>query len=442
MKIEKDVLDRIIPSAEEQGRIEAAVTDLMGRVNGIIRDRNLPIQPILVGSIAKGTHLTDPDIDLFLRFPSDVAKEEIGRIDKAIGREILNNPVERYAQHAYISGKWQGFKTDLVPCYDVPSGRGKISAVDRTPFHTEYIRKHLREKQKNEVRLLKCFSNGIGVYGAEAKIQGFSGYLCELLILKFASFSNLLAKAKKWKPPVECWLERKSEKQFDDEFVFVDPVDPGRNVASPVSPEKLELFIDACKAYKKKPDERLFFPKKLEPWDDKAMKQEIKDHPGLILVELPALDVVDDVLWPQLRKTGVSVSDVLEREGFAPCKLSLDAQDDMNLIIVDCRVEKLPSSYIHIGPPAKSPQAPNFLERWKGNKLSEPAVKKGRWQVEVARKERTPAEVLKKQFKEVRLGKGFRQAKKPIIVAGEGLLQKKYRRALTAHLDERKPWKR
>lgn len=228
MKIEKDVLDRIIPSAEEQGRIEAAVTDLMGRVNGIIRDRNLPIQPILVGSIAKGTHLTDPDIDLFLRFPSDVAKEEIGRIDKAIGREILNNPVERYAQHAYISGKWQGFKTDLVPCYDVPSGRGKISAVDRTPFHTEYIRKHLREKQKNEVRLLKCFSNGIGVYGAEAKIQGFSGYLCELLILKFASFSNLLAKAKKWKPPVECWLERKSEKQFDDEFVFVDPVDPGR----------------------------------------------------------------------------------------------------------------------------------------------------------------------------------------------------------------------
>lgn len=172
------------------------------------------------------------------------------------------------------------------------------------------------------------------------------------------------------------------------------------------------------------------------------MKQEIKDHPGLILVELPALDVVDDVLWPQLRKTGVSVSDVLEREGFAPCKLSLDAQDDMNLIIVDCRVEKLPSSYIHIGPPAKSPQAPNFLERWKGNKLSEPAVKKGRWQVEVARKERTPAEVLKKQFKEVRLGKGFRQAKKPIIVAGEGLLQKKYRRALTAHLDERKPWKR
>ena len=29
---------------------------------------------------------------------------------------------------------------------------------------------------------------GIGVYGAEIKVGGFSGYLCELLVMKYGGF--------------------------------------------------------------------------------------------------------------------------------------------------------------------------------------------------------------------------------------------------------------
>jgi tRNA nucleotidyltransferase (CCA-adding enzyme) len=43
-----------------------------------------------------------------------------------------------------------------------------------------------------EVRLLKKFMKGTGVYGAEIKIGGFSGYLCELLILKYRSFAQTI----------------------------------------------------------------------------------------------------------------------------------------------------------------------------------------------------------------------------------------------------------
>ena len=442
MKVEEKVLGKITPSAEEQRRIGKAVAELTERVGGIIEERSLPITPILVGSIAKGTHLTNPDIDLFLMFPPTVPKEEIGRIDKGIGREILDKPEERYAEHAYISGYWQGFKTDLVPCYKVSSGKGRISAVDRTPFHTEYVIEHLGEGQRDQVRLLKQFAKGIGVYGAEAKTQGFSGYLCEILILKFGSFGELLSHAKRWKPPVDLWIEVAASKKFDEEFVFVDPVDPSRNVASPVSPLNLRLFSDACKAYEKEPDERFFFPKAQALLSDAGLKEALGKSLCTVLIELPALGVVDDVLWPQLRKTGVSVRDILEREGFSPSKLSLAADGDMSIIIVDCGTAELPESYIHTGPPANSPEVENFLAKWKGRGNSEPVVKKGKWQVEVGRKERSPVEVLEKQFGEVRLGKGFRKSGRTAIVSGAGLMEKSYRKALTAHLEKRMPWER
>jgi tRNA nucleotidyltransferase (CCA-adding enzyme) len=442
MDIEKGVLERIVPAADEQRRIDRAVAELTSRVKKIARERGLPYEPVLVGSIAKGTHLTDPDIDLFLRFPPDVAKEDIGRIDKQIGREILERPEERYAEHAYISGIWQGFKTDLVPCYAVTSGRGRISAVDRTPFHTEYVQKHLRSEQQNEVRLLKRFAKGAGAYGAEARTQGFSGYLCELLILKFENFAKLVASARKLKAPVELWIEDKASKKFDEGFVFVDPVDPARNVASPVSPDTLQLFVEACRGYYREPSERYFFPKEREPFDDATAKREIEVHPGTVLVELPELGVVDDILWPQLRKTGVSIQEILGREGFAPRKLTFEADAERNLILVDCETAELQATFIHTGPPEKSPQAANFLEKWKGKGVKEPAVRKGRWQVEVSRKQRTPAAFLAKQLRDVRLGKGFKRIDELTVVSGQKLLQKKYRKALTKHFDERRPWER
>jgi tRNA nucleotidyltransferase (CCA-adding enzyme) len=441
-KIVEKVLEKIVPNAEEQRRIDRAVDELTGKVEDMIEARDIPAMPILVGSIAKGTHLTNPDIDLFLMFPPSVPKEEIGRIDKEIGRKLLDKPEERYAEHAYISGIWQGFKTDLVPCYRVASGKGRISAVDRTPFHTEYVKEHLEDRRRDDVRLLKQFAKGVGVYGAEAKTQGFSGYLCELLILKYGSFDELVSHARKWKLPLDLWLERRPTKKFDEKFVFVDPVDPGRNVASPVSQANLELFAEACGAYDAEPDERFFFPRELKPWDDGEMMIEIGKHQGTVLVQLPPLDVVDDVLWPQLRKTGVSVRDILEREGFSPGKLTLHADPKMCLMIIDCATAELPASYIHKGPPADSPEEPNFLAKWKRKGGSEPVVRKCRWEVEVARNERTPAEVLGKQFGEVRLGKGFRRTDRPVIVSGQGLAKNVYRLPLTRHLDARRPWER
>jgi len=442
MDIETKVLKRILPSSEEQKRIDDAVSELFGSLKSIARKRDLPFEPLLVGSIAKGTHLTDPDIDMFLRFPTDISVERMGKIDKDIGRELLDNPEERYAEHAYISGFWHGFRTDLVPCYDVPSGKGRISAVDRTPFHTEYVRKNLRDNQKNDVRLLKRFLKGVGIYGAEARIQGFSGYLSEILVIKFGDFGSVIKAGSKWKLPVHLSLEEKASRKFDEAFVFVDPVDPGRNVASPVSAENARLFIDACRSYLRNPKLGFFFPKKREMLTDDRLRTLLSKKKGTLLVNLPHIDVVEDVLWPQLRKTGVSVFEILEREGFSPSKLTLDSDAKGSYIVISCDVEELPRTYIHFGPPANSPEAERFRSKWATRGVSPPVIRKGRWQVEVEREARTLSDVLLMSFPSVRLGKGFRKMKMPVIVSGDSLLNRKYRKTLTKHFDERRPWER
>ena len=99
--------------------------------------------------------------------------------------------IERFAEHPYLQLIVEGYRVDIVPCYNAKPGEWQ-SATDRTPYHTDYIKKHLDAGLRGEVRLLKRFMQGTGVYGAEIKVGGFSGYLCELLIMKYGSFAGTM----------------------------------------------------------------------------------------------------------------------------------------------------------------------------------------------------------------------------------------------------------
>src|SRR5206468_712277 len=105
---------------------------------------------------------------------------------------------------------------------------------------------------------------GIGVYGAEAKVLGFSGYLCELLILKYASFRGVLDSSLSWRPGTVIVLEGPPARTFPEPLIVVDPVDPNRNVASAVGIEQLATFVHAAREYLAAPSERFFFPRPLK----------------------------------------------------------------------------------------------------------------------------------------------------------------------------------
>ena len=101
---------------------------------------------------------------------------------------------------------------------------------------------------------------GTGVYGAEIKVGGFSGYLCELLIMKYGSFAQTIEAFAHYNQRVivdieNFYADRENELSllFPEPLVIVDPVDKGRNVASAVQPQKLYDFIGAARAFLKKP---------------------------------------------------------------------------------------------------------------------------------------------------------------------------------------------
>ena len=250
--IERAVLERVTPKKEYKKQIETIVKEIKIKVNQEIKKRNLPVTIELVGSIAKDTFLKDNlDIDIFIKFPTIFKKEKIGESALSIGRAFLENTEESYAEHPYIRGQYKDYKVEIVPCYKIEKASQKLSAVDRTPLHTRYVKENLPEKNKPDVLLFKQFLRGIGCYGAEAEIEGFSGYLCEILIIKYGDFNNLIKNAVNWKVGKKISFTKDKFPNFDSPLTFIDPVDTNRNVASAISKAKFVFFIKACREYLK-----------------------------------------------------------------------------------------------------------------------------------------------------------------------------------------------
>src|SRR3989449_473357 len=193
------VLARIRPTPDEEARIEKLVREILDRLRSTLRSKGWEAKPFLAGSVAKGTHLTGTEIDVFVAFPPDLPRADLEERGLALGK-ILEKGTHRYAEHPYTRGWYGGFEVEIVPCYRITDATQRMSAVDRTPLHVDYVLGRVKEGQTDEIRLLKAWAEGIGVYGAEAKILGFSGYLCELLVLKYGTFRGVLEASLSWRP--------------------------------------------------------------------------------------------------------------------------------------------------------------------------------------------------------------------------------------------------
>jgi tRNA nucleotidyltransferase (CCA-adding enzyme) len=441
MSVESEVLKSIKPTPAQDKKVSATVAELTKKVVEISRKLDTYVETMLVGSVAKGTNLKDPDIDLFMLFPESTELEELKEKGLAIGRKILGGK-EHYAQHPYVRGMFKGFQVDLVPCFRIRDTRKKMSAVDRTPFHTEFVKKNLKKGQADEVRLLKRFMKGAESYGAEAKVQGFSGYLCELLVMRFGGFRPVLEAASQWKVGEVLFLPGYEGKEFSEPLTFVDPVDSSRNVASAVSAETLLRFVLASREYLKAPDAKFFFPAESAPWDsEKVLKAAGKRLDNVVSVTFPRLDLIDDVVYPQLRKSLVNIAALLERADFEVEKTSIHV-DDLTHLTIELSSISLPKERKHRGPPVNSENVTDFLAKWDSLGISKPYIESGRWYVTVRREFERADELLKAKLAQVPLGKDVKAQGRFDVVGGKDLLTKKHLGALTRHFDERMPWER
>lgn len=396
---------------------------------------------ILVGSVAKGTYLRDPDIDIFLRFPKEIKKDMLKRLGLEIGKAIIPDGFAKYAEHPYWHGTYEGFEVDIVPCYRITSPDEKMSAVDRTPFHTEYVKRNLKEWQKDEVRLLKTFLKGIGAYGAEAKVQGFSGYMTELLILKYGDFISTLKNVANWRKKVYLHLEDEGE-NFRDPVVFIDPVDPHRNAASAVSEEKKSLFIYASQRYLEEPSIKFFFPEKIKPLNrEKILKLVEERGTYFYVISFPRPDMVEDNLYPQMRRTLEIFVDILR--DFHPVNSLYQVTSSHVHFIIELERDLLPNVKKHCGPPVWHENSKNFLSRWRGKALRGPYIVRYRWFADILRNERSVKEVLEKRISNYKLGKYFENNKgKMVIDKMENVIDELNMESLTEFLMFKFPWER
>jgi len=442
MAIIEDVIEKVSPSAVDRRRVQKAIDGVLTKVRSHARNAPYRLEVKLVGSAAKDTYVFPPDLDVFILFPPHVSRSELEKHGLGIGRNVLGGE-ERYAEHPYIHGKFKGFEVDIVPCYAIDNPSELRSAVDRTPFHTDYIMSHLQPEQHDQVRLLKQFMKGIDAYSAEAKVQGFSGYLVELLILRYGDFESVLRAGKDWKEGMSLSLSEGVDRKFTSPMTFYDPVDRERNVASALSLQNMAIFIRASNEFLNNPDMRFFFPSPRSDWSRSRISREMRKRgTRLVMVQLAKPNLTDDNLYPQVRKTLDGMQSTLDSAGFIVLDRCFSIRKSRLDLVMELQTDRLPAAMKHMGPPVTNERSAQFVEKWRKVAMVRPYIENGRWVTITRRPYDNAKQLLINELCKAGLGSDMKGLRGMRVLSHAQLMKSGPQSSITALLDKTAPWER
>jgi len=410
-RICKEVIERTRPDEVEMAIVKDVTDRIINMINQKALEQGIEAHAISVGSTARNTWVHDEtDLDIFIMFPEEVSEEDLKEKGLALAKSISDRYEERYASHPYIHAYFYDvegrteYEADLVPCFAVKDASALKSAVDRTPFHKEYIIERMPGLE-DDVLLLKQFMMCLDIYGSELRRKGFSGYLCELLILNYSSFVELLINASRWSHGERIDIEGEGKYKGEDPLIVIDPVDRNRNVAAAVSEYSFCRFIDAAREFMAHPQMKFFLPREADTMSaDEFAKQVKKRGTEFVMVLFEAPDVVEDILFPQLRKAEESVTNLIQRTGFEVYRSDVAVEGDKAFLLFELLVWTLPRLKKHVGPPVTSKY---HSEQFKN--IYAPThrifIEDGRYVVEVERRYTDVVSLLKNELRSCSLGK-------------------------------------
>lgn len=410
-EIVAQVLKKVVPSVRERQQTLQFAQELTQQLAERLPGAGIPAEVQVQGSIAKDTWLSgDKDIDMFIALPRSLGQKIFPKVLDVAKSLAGENWIEAYAEHPYIKAQIGTYTIDFVPCFSIAKAEDAGSAVDRTPLHTAYIKENLRPQAKNEVRLLKQFMRGIGTYGAEIKVKGFSGYLCELIILNSQSFFRALQEIATWRfgqlVDLENLTSNKPEEarqRFHAPLIVIDPVDAKRNVAAAVSEDRLGELILAAKSFLNKPNRTFFFPPKTRPLREQALKAKLENlGSDLVFICIRSNNMVPDVLWGQLYKTAQAFGRLLSQKDFQVLRnVVWSDEHGMNLLIFEMETRTIPLVKKHMGPPADSDEAKSFIDKYTGKGVEAGLwIEEGRWYARIQRRHTDVGSLLKENLLE------------------------------------------
>jgi len=396
--LRSQILKRITPEEAEIRDIEEFCERTERQLTAHLQQAGLKAVAEVHGSAARGTWLSgERDIDVFIVLDPGLGREVLPRVLDVVKSFVGEGWVEAYAEHPYIQAVLEGFDVEFVPCFRFDPRRGLISATDRTPLHTKFVNENLAPARRVEVRLLKRFMRGVCVYGAEVKVDGFSGYLCELLVIHFGSFEDVLSAASVWRrrEVVDVTGDAYPEglrKRFKAPLVVVDPVDSERNVASAVSDTAMWTFVAAARSFLKRPAGKFFYPEQLEVDASMLLKAFDKRDSNLlfVVVEDDAVDV-PDVLWGQLYKAERVIASLLVKGEFRVIRSAAWSDEaSKHILVFEVESAAIPGVGRLKGPPVEmGDSSERFLEAHLDveSTVSGPWIEGRRWWVETRRRQ-------------------------------------------------------
>lgn len=389
-KLAQSVAKKVSPSASDAKKETLFAQNFLARLAPRLKEARL----ILVGSTARDTGLHgDKDLDVFAAFPSrldedTIVKKTVAAVKKAVAAKWEMH----YAEHPYLQANIQGYRVEVIPCFEAQPHQGIKSAVDRSPLHMDFLQRRLSASARQDVRALKVLLKNHGLYGAESHVAGFSGILCEYLLLHFGSFAGLVENARKWREPVRIEMAE-SEKKFSEPLTVIDAVDKNRNVAAVVSRTQFYRFVSLCQALWENPEKRLFFPP-AERVTERQFEKRVKVRgTKMFVVSVRRPDVVEDILLPQAERTLTNLEKQLSLAGFSVASSTYAEEKTRLHFFIELFHDALPAVQRVQGPAVFNEKACNEFVK-KKNVLRGPFVENERLIVEQSRDVRSAVELL------------------------------------------------
>ncbi len=403
LKIKKKVLEKIKPKKKEEEKTKKTVEKFKKKIEKELEEKN--IEFFLGGSYSKNTWLSkNKDIDIFLRFEKKkYEKKDISKITYKILKKHFKTKIMR-GSRKYYNIQYKKLNFEIIPVYKIEDYKEKKNIMDLSPLHVIYVNKKL--KKKDDVRILKYFLKQNDLYGAESYIEGFSGYVCELLIIYYKSIEELFYKAKEWKEETYIDIEKQykniyeAKKKLKEKWnilTIIDPVQKDRNASKSLNKKNYEKFKRITKDFYKNPNIKYFKKKK------KYFKK------PYIKIILEGKKTKKDVNAAMLKKAAEQIIKKIKKN--FKIKSIYYYEEKNNNLILKIKPKKYIIRKIIEGPKTELKEAKkNFLEKHKKEECYE---KKGRIYC------KTKKTSIIKEIKKIIEEKGIKKRTKKIIVKKE-----------------------
>ncbi|MFH1425733.1 MAG: nucleotidyltransferase domain-containing protein [archaeon] len=281
---------------EEKKWMKAEVSKFLGLLVGGVKKKKAKADVFVGGSYAKGTLACSEeyDIDVFVRFDwkyEDLSYELEKILKGVFGKKYVVEKLHGSRDYFRIY-RDKKLTFEVIPVVRIKKVREARNVTDLSYFHVGYVKRNVKGKIGKEILLAKKFCKGVGVYGAESYIGGFSGYGLECLIINYKSFEKMLRElikvenrvvldpAKLYRKKEDILIEL-NESKLHSPIILIDPTWKERNVLAALSMETFRKFQTEAKEYLKSKDKESFF--RVEKFDVEKFKKKKGEFVKVVL---------------------------------------------------------------------------------------------------------------------------------------------------------------